>query len=322
MHNKKQLSTPLAPPRPRNRNAATPASSELARRLARQIALHVQRESLLPGERLVELQLAKRFHVSRSPVRAGLALLESMGVVALEPNRGYVVGRAPAASRDALARLERDEDAPYMRIAAERVAGLLPGEFTEADLMRRYGISRAQLNAMLDRMAREGWVERKSGYGWRFLPVLQSAEAHAQSYRFRMAVEPASLLEPGFRVDAEAFARLRAEQKALIAGRIREVGPAELFEIGSRFHETLAGCSGNPFFLEALRRVDKLRRLIEYRAMEDPARFVKQAAEHLDLLDLIEAGRREEAAVLLRRHLEQVRTFKSSVLRSDTPIHF
>jgi DNA-binding GntR family transcriptional regulator len=56
--------------------------------------------------------------------------------------------------------------------------------------------------------------------------------------------------------------------------------------------------------------------------MENPARFVQQAAEHLELLDLIEGGRREDAAAFLRRHLEQVRMFKSSVLRSDAPIHF
>jgi DNA-binding GntR family transcriptional regulator len=294
----------------------------LAGRIARRIAEHVERRGLQPGDRLVALQLAQEFGVSRSPVRAALELLERMEAVALERNRGYVVGRRAGALKRALKQLERVDEAPYMEIAAERVAGRLPEEFTEADLMRRYGVSRAQLNAMLDRMAREGWVERKSGYGWRFLPVLQSAESHGLSYRFRMAIEPAALLEPTFRVDRAAFERLRAEQRGLIEGRIRQVSPAELFEIGSRFHETIIGCSGNAFFLDALRRVDNLRRLIEYHAMGDPGRFARQAREHLRLLDLLEAGERERAAAFLRRHLELVRSVKSSLLHADKQFHF
>jgi DNA-binding GntR family transcriptional regulator len=301
---------------------ASDRASGLAGRIARRIAEHVSRHRLAPGERLVELKLAQEFGVSRSPVRAALELLERMGAVTLERNRGYVVGVRRGALQGALKQLERVDDAPYMEIAAERVAGRLPEEVTEADLMRRYGVSRAQLSAMLDRMAREGWVERKSGYGWRFLPVLQSAESHGLSYRFRMAIEPAAILEPTFRVDRAAFERLRAEQRGLLEGRIRQVSPAELFEIGSRFHETIAGCSGNPFFLDALRRVDSLRRLIEYQAMGEPGRFVRQAREHLRLLDLLEAGKRAQAAAFLRRHLELARSVKSSVLHADEQFHF
>ncbi len=188
--------------------------------------------------------------------------------------------------------------------------------------MRRYRVSRAQMSAMLDRIAREGWVERKPGYDWRFLPVLQSAESHAFSYRFRMAIEPAAILEPTFRIDRPAFMRLRGEQQSLLEGRIRKLSSAELFEIGSRFHETVVACSGNPFFLEALRRVDRLRRLIEYRAMGDPERFVQQAREHVRLLDMLEAGERSAAAVFLRKHLEVARAVKSTVLHSDKQFHF
>jgi DNA-binding GntR family transcriptional regulator len=294
----------------------------LSGQIARRIADHVRLNALRPGERLIELKLAREFGVSRSPVRAALRLLEKMDAVRLAPNRGYVLSAGPRAFKRVLRRLERIDEAPYMQIAAERLAGRIKDQFTEADLMRHYGLSRAQLSAMLDRMAREGWVERKSGYGWRFLPVLQSAESHAYSYRFRMAIEPAAILEPGFRIDRAAFAHLRAEQQSLLAGRLRELSSAELFEIGSRFHETVVACSGNPFFLEALRRVDRLRRLIEYRAMGDPERFARQAREHVRLLDMLEAGERTAAAAFLRRHLEVARAVKSTMLQLDKQFHF
>jgi DNA-binding GntR family transcriptional regulator len=298
------------------------SASGLTRQIARRIAEHVGGNGVRRGERLVELQLAREFGVSRSPVREALKLLEKTGVVRLEPNRGYFVSASPAALKQVRRQLERAGDEAYMKIAAERLAGRISDEFTEADLMRRYDVSRAQLSAMLDRMALEGWVERKPGYGWRFLPVLQSAESHALSYRFRMAIEPAAILEPTFHVDRGAFAQLRFEQQSLVDGRIRELNSAELFDMGSRFHETVVSCSGNPFFLEALRRVDRLRRLIEYRAMGDPARFVRQAREHIRLLDMLEAGERVAAAEFLKRHLDVARAVKSTVLHADTAFHF
>lgn len=47
--------------------------------------------SLAPGSRLVELDLAERFAVSRGPIREALRKLESQGLVVLRPNRGAVV---------------------------------------------------------------------------------------------------------------------------------------------------------------------------------------------------------------------------------------
>ena|SRR5579859_1865096 len=48
---------------------------------------------LLPGEKILQVELAERLGVSRSPLREALRTLESEGVVAYEINRGYVVAR-------------------------------------------------------------------------------------------------------------------------------------------------------------------------------------------------------------------------------------
>jgi len=173
------------------------------------------------------------------------------------------------------------------------------------------------LARVLTRMAAEGWVLRRAGYGWTFLPVLKSLESHRLAYRFRMTIEPAALLEPTFRIDHGAFARCRAQQQVLLEGRINKVSAVELFAAGSALHEMLVQCANNVFFLDALRRVDRLRRLLEYRAMVEPGRFVAQAREHLELLDLIEAGDRMAAASLMRRHLDQVSAVKLRTLRGD-----
>src|SRR5256885_8984978 len=49
------------------------------------------------------------------------------------------------------------------------------------------------------RISQEGWIERKPGYGWTFAAMLTTPDSLLQSYRLRMALEPAALLEPGYR---------------------------------------------------------------------------------------------------------------------------
>jgi DNA-binding GntR family transcriptional regulator len=52
----------------------------------------------LPGERLDELTLARRFEVSRTPIREALLQLGASGLVEQHPHRGtFVVERTPAA---------------------------------------------------------------------------------------------------------------------------------------------------------------------------------------------------------------------------------
>ena len=44
-----------------------------------------------PGEKLSEVQLAQKYNVSRSPVRAALAILERDGLVMIKPQSGTTV---------------------------------------------------------------------------------------------------------------------------------------------------------------------------------------------------------------------------------------
>ena len=56
--------------------------------LAERIAEEIETNVLRPGERLSEEAIAKRFGVSRAPVREALRLLAQEEVVAIEPRRG------------------------------------------------------------------------------------------------------------------------------------------------------------------------------------------------------------------------------------------
>ena len=99
-------------------------------------------------------------------------------------------------------------------------------------------------------------------------------------------------------------ARCREAELRLLGGAIETDSADALHERGVRFHEAIVGASGNPFFLEAVRRINRVRRLLSYRSMIDRKRYRQQCEEHLQILDLLERERNEEASEALRRHLE------------------
>ncbi|WP_049571337.1 GntR family transcriptional regulator [Streptomyces sp. SBT349] len=280
----------------------------LTRRTAARIVERIAAGRLPAGTRLVERALAEDLKVSRSPVRGALRLLADEGVVAPAERGGFTVattGGGPADAGQACAG-EDGVDATYLRIAADRLDGKLPDRVTERALARRYGLMPGQLTRILRRIAVEGWIERLPGYGWEFQPMLTSLRSYEESYRFRLTIEPAAVLEPGFVLDRPAVEAARAQQQRLLDGDIWTVDNAELYDLNSRFHETVAACSRNAFFIDALQRVDRVRRLIEYRRSLRRDRAVIRCTEHVRIADLLLADRRAEAAERLREHLTTV----------------
>ncbi len=288
-------------------------SKPLILKLANRIVEGARLQALPEGRHLVEQALADAFNVSRSPVREALKLLERDGIVAFRPNRGFFLALPASEIRD----LSLDapvfaEEEKYFQIAEDRIHGKLQGPVSEAELMSRYGISRVKLMKILVRMSQEGWVERRPGHGWDFLPILDSVEALDQGLRFRLLVEPAALLEPTYRVDPVLFAALRKELEALDRKPIDAKFSFEMFELGARFHEQIVACSGNRFFLEAVRHVNRLRRLIEYKVEVTENRLLG-FREHMEILTLLEENRVVEASDLLREHLLKARSKLRSV---------
>jgi DNA-binding GntR family transcriptional regulator len=290
--------------------------SPLALRLADRIGDMIRDGRIPVGGHLNTLKLAEQFGVSRSPVRGALEVLADRRVIEQQHNRGFFVAAAPAApAGQATAEEETLPEASddYQRLAEDWLADRIPAEVTEQFLRDRYGLTKAQLTDILLRAVREGWAERKTGYGWRFLPVAKTPESFEQIYRFRMLIEPAAMLEPTFRIDRGVLAELRRTQEAMLQSDISALSAERLLHNGSVFHEELARMSGNPFFHRALVQVNRMRRLLEYRARVDRARLRVQCTEHLEILALLERGEIVEASYLMRRHLGGALSQKSPI---------
>jgi DNA-binding GntR family transcriptional regulator len=275
----------------------------LASQMTARILDYIRVNDLEADQHLPSQTLADALRVSRAPINAALQMLEDMKVVRSEPNRGFFLVKGARDLPETVDAGEEPEDEWYFAIAEDRLSGKLPERVSESELMRRYGLSRTRLLKVLTKIADEGWIERLPGNGWAFGPLLTSRESYQQGYQLRIALEPQALMLPSFQVDRAAFAAAREKQQWLLDGAYKRASRVEIFAANNDFHEMLMICGGNPFFLDAVKRVNRLRRLVEYHITVDRSRLPQQCREHLNILDLLEKGLRQEAADFLRVHI-------------------
>ncbi|WFU78472.1 GntR family transcriptional regulator [Bradyrhizobium sp. CIAT3101] len=285
--------------------------SRLQRELSAGIIDLIRSERLAPGTRLAEVALAERLQVSRTPVRAALKLLARRKLVRAGESRGYFVADTPPVPHKAPPKPNPDEtDRLFLAIARDRRAKRLPDEVSERDLMQRYDATRPVVQRVLAKLAEVAAVQRKPGHGWRFQPTLGDTQARDESYRYRLLIEPAGLIEPGFRLDQAWAAEMRRRHQDMLAMPWSDTLSIALYEMNAAFHEGLAAASGNRYLLVAVQQQNRLRRFGNYDWTFGYERVVVNCREHLAILDQLEAGQNEAAAALLRRHLESAAKLK------------
>ncbi|MGL4812850.1 MAG: GntR family transcriptional regulator, partial [Beijerinckiaceae bacterium] len=211
------------------------------------------------------------------------------------------------------------KDKTYLSIARDRLARSLPDAISENELMRRYDVSRAQLHLVLARIAAEGWIERRPGRGWAFLPLIDTLDAYQENHRFRQLLELAAMRAPEFRVDPVKLAQLEKQQRTVRDSGYRTMTQAELFEVNARFHETLAEMGRNRFLVQALVRANQLRRLMEYDLQQDRNRLQRVCSEHLAIIAALQSGDIAGAATRLDSHLNSAAAEKSAVQTGKAP---
>jgi DNA-binding GntR family transcriptional regulator len=98
-----------------------PPPRTLAARLRMQISDEIVRGELAPGVALDETELARRFQVSRTPVREAIRLLGASGLVEARPHRSAVVARPDKAELAAMFEALRELEALCAGFAAKRM---------------------------------------------------------------------------------------------------------------------------------------------------------------------------------------------------------
>lgn len=273
--------------------------------LSHQIIELLKRSGLERKSHLTERDLAEQLGVSRSPVRAALKLLEHFKVVTPRSSGGYLLD----CDSEDLYRLELELpqpplDALYVRIGQDRVQGLLPNHVTEADLLRRYDVTKALLSKVLAQLASEGMLQPSQGKGWNFTTLIDSSGSNRESYELRQLIEPAGLRSESFTVDSARLGACAELHHRLVDGLVFEIAPHMLLTVNADFHQMLADFSGNRFFADILRQQNRMRRFTESGAVLYPERMQKSCQEHLDIINCIQQGDRHWAASLMERHLQ------------------
>jgi DNA-binding GntR family transcriptional regulator len=289
--------------------------------LARQIADLAARGAWEAGRHVTEMALCQALGVSRTPVRSALRMLQERGALEARPNQGFFLRIDGRLLGNLLVEAgPTAEEALYARIVRDRIQQVLPEEVTRAVLAERYAAGRVTLEHVVARLADDGLLLRGGGRGLRFVNSLNDAGNLRASYELRAALEPAAILVPGFHADPAALAALRSRHQdflAVLDGPEPPL-PAGLVTLDADFHHGLAGFSGNPFMISAVRQQTALRRLLEFAANEDLPRVRVWLGEHLAVLDALARQDFRAASAALAAHLRRAAASSLSAISGHT----
>ncbi len=291
------------------------AISPLRAEIAQQIVQIAREESWEEGTRLSDQALAKRLGVSRTPVRAALALLQGHGIVAAQPGQGFSLVQSMSLIADAIELPASAAQEAYEAIRHDRALNRLPREVSEAELSERYPYPRGLLKSALMQMASEGLVKKQRGHGWEFAETLDTRDRLDRSLRFRLVVECGAMLEDTFSFCEEEWQHLATTNRQLLDRS--SIDPANWLLINRHFHETIASWSNNSYFLDAVQQHSNLRHFREQALAReiDIARIKQLCEEHLTMLHAIRDGDNRYASELMRHHLSEAR--KRALARHD-----
>jgi len=181
---------------------------------------------------------------------------------------------------------------------------LVPGDrFTENELSERLGVSRTPVRQALFRLQQEGYVEVLFRSGWRVLPF--DFDQFEQLYDLRMVLETTAaqrLCTDGERVDRALLDELVAFW--LVPAAERSTDMLEVSQRDEAFHCSLVAAAGNAEMARVHRDVTDRIRIIRRLDFTKQARIDATYDEHAKILKAIRAKRGDQAAMLLRAHIE------------------
>ena len=153
---------------------------------------------------------------------------------------------------------------------------------TEESLCREFGVSRSPVREALRALVTNGFVRKMQnrGYAVRQLDLRDVEEL----YDLRTAIE--------LHVVDRVGPRRKGEELALL---------------DTRFHETLAGLTGNRLLLDQLRTINE--RLLVFRMIDfdEPQRAESTCRQHIKVIERIVARDAEGARIAMRRNIDDGR---------------
>ena len=200
----------------------------------------------------------------------------------------------PSRAVDVYTQLKRDI-AEFRLVSGDR--------FTETEISERLGVSRTPVRQALFKLQQEGFVEVLFRSGWRVLPF--DFNRFEELYDLRMVLETTAahrLCEGAHKVDAAKLNELVAIW--LVSPEQRSTDMLQVAAWDEAFHCALVEAAGNAEMARVHREVTERIRVIRRLDFTQPSRITATYDEHSKILRAIQRKRGDQAALLLRAHIE------------------
>ena len=181
-----------------------------------------------------------------------------------------------------------------------------PGEvYSAPTLGKRFGVSPTPVReAMLD-LAKEGLVTSLPNKGFRVTEV--SDEDLDEITALRLLIEPPTVRQVTPLIDDSGLARLR-EMAAVIVEHAVTGDLIQYTEADRAFHIAILEYSGNKRLVALISELRAHTRLLGLAPLAAAGTLRDSAQEHVELVELIAAGKAAEAQELMTVHIGHVRT--------------
>ena len=273
----------------------------------------IEKGHVRAGQKLLEVQVAKAFGISRSPARHALRALCDAKLVRELEGRGYqVAGRPSPEHLGQIASLGEFRIAAspqwervYKKVEQELYIRVLFGSvrIIEAALADFFGVSRTVARDVLARMHSIGIVNKDELGHW-FAPHL-SPDKVRELFEMRAILEPEALVRSIPMTPTSDIDQIQRNLRRSISSDRVDFGA--IGQLETDLHITLLQRCSNREIVKALQRTHIL--FVPSLYLLDPTLTVPKGTmtdvfeEHLAVMDRLEQGNTPDAAELLRDHL-------------------
>lgn len=181
-----------------------------------------------------------------------------------------------------------------------------PGEVYSAPALgKRFGVSPTPVReAMLD-LAKEGLVISLPNKGFRVTEV--SDEDLDEITALRLLIEPPTVYQVTPLIDDAGLDRLREMANTIVDFAVSG-DLIQYTEADRVFHITILEYSGNKRLIALISELRSHTRLLGLARLAAAGKLRDAALEHVELVDLMSAGKVAEAQELMTKHIGHVRT--------------
>ena len=189
----------------------------------------------------------------------------------------------------------------YDRLRDLILSGALPADspLQEKRLAEQLGVSRTPVREAITRLVAEGLVVRQAG----LTPVVRrlSVNDFAEILHARRLLEVEAA---GLAAEAGGSSELARIRERIEAFRREAPTPQEHVSVDDWLHLTIATLAGSRLLTDLVQGLRERTKIFDMGQV--PERFEPGIAEHLEIIDAVQAGDSERARAAMRTHIENV----------------